>query len=38
MGGVILNKVGGDAHTQWLKEALIASGVDVKILGGVPKV
>ncbi|KAK9828636.1 hypothetical protein WJX72_001237 [[Myrmecia] bisecta] len=37
LGGVLLNKVGGPAHTQWLQEAVDTSGVSVKVLGGVPK-
>ncbi|KAK9845805.1 hypothetical protein WJX81_002848 [Elliptochloris bilobata] len=35
--GVILNRVGGDAHTQWLREAVEASGVDTRVLGGIPQ-
>ena len=38
MGGVLFNKVGGDAHSQWLREALEASGLAMQVLGGIPKV
>ena len=31
--GVVLNRVGGDAHTQWLREAVEASGVATRVLG-----
>ena len=35
--GVILNRVGSDAHTQWLREAVEASGVATRVLGGIPQ-
>ena len=35
--GVVLNRVGGDAHTQWLREAVEASGVATRVLGGIPQ-
>lgn len=38
LGGVLFNKVGGDAHCQWLREALEASGLSISVLGGIPKV
>ena len=38
MGGVLFNKVGGEAHSQWLREALEASGLAMPVLGGIPKV
>ena len=37
MGGIIFNKVGGAAHTQWLRDAIEAAGADINVLGGVPK-
>ena len=37
MGGIVFNKVGGAAHTQWLREAIEAAGGDINVLGGVPK-
>ena len=36
--GVLLNKIGGPAHLTWLEEAITASGVDVRVVGGIPKV
>ncbi len=38
LGGLLLNMVGGDTHTQWLSDAIRASGLGVAVLGGVPKV
>lgn len=38
MGGLLLNKVGGAAHMKWLQDAITASGVQARFLGGVPKV
>ncbi len=38
LAGILLNKVGGAAHTQWLKDAIESAGVNTQILGGVPKV
>lgn len=35
--GVIMNRVGGDAHTQWLREAVEESGVATRVLGGIPQ-
>lgn len=36
--GVILNKVGGAAHTAWLHDAIGPANPDVTLLGGIPKV
>ena len=38
LGGVIFNRIGGESHNHWLKEAVQSSGLDVAVLGGVPKV
>lgn len=38
LGGLLFNKVGGAAHTQWLRDALAAAGIGAAVLGGVPKV
>lgn len=38
LGGVIFNRIGGDSHNHWLKEAVESSGLGVTVLGGVPKV
>jgi cobyrinic acid a,c-diamide synthase len=38
LGGVLFNKVGGEAHTKWLVDALRSGGLDVQVLGGIPKV
>lgn len=38
LGGLIFNKVGGDAHTQWLADAITSAGLNVPVLGGIPKV
>jgi cobyrinic acid a,c-diamide synthase len=38
IGGLILNKVGGQAHLTWLKEAMEAADVKAPVLGGLPKV
>ena len=38
IGGLILNKIGGQAHLTWLKEAMEAAGVKAPVLGGLPKV
>ena len=38
IGGVLLNRVGGPAHTKWLQDAISSSGVSVPFLGGIPKV
>ena len=36
LGGLIFNKVGGAAHTQWLCDAVAAAGIGVAVLGGFP--
>ncbi len=33
-----MHQVGGDAHTIWLRDALVAAGIKAPVLGGVPKV
>ena len=38
LAGVIFNKVGSSAHSQWLTEAVHSTGVTAKVFGGVPKV
>ncbi len=38
LAGVIFNKIGSKAHTQWLTEAVQATGVQTKVFGGIPKV
>lgn len=38
LAGLLFNKVGGAAHTQWLRDALEAAGIQAAVLGGVPKV
>ena len=38
IGGLLLNRVGGAAHTKWLQDAISGSGVDARFLGGIPKV
>lgn len=38
LGGVLFNKVGGEAHSLWLREALEAAGMSTPVLGGIPKV
>ena len=38
LGGLLLNKVGGAAHTQWLRDALASAGLSLPVLGGIPKV
>lgn len=38
LGGVIFNRIGGDSHKHWLKEAVESSGLSVSVLGGIPKV
>ena len=38
LGGLLFNKVGGKAHTQWLKDAIAAAGLSVEVLGGIPQV
>ena len=38
LAGVIFNKVGSSAHSQWLSEAVLSTGVTTKVFGGVPKV
>ncbi len=38
LGAVIFNKVGGEAHTKWLADALQSAGLGVRVLGGIPKV
>ena len=38
LAGVIFNKIGSKAHTQWLTEAVQATGVKTKVFGGIPKV
>ncbi|KAA6423400.1 MAG: cobyrinic acid a, partial [Trebouxia sp. A1-2] len=37
LAGVIFNKIGSKAHTQWLTEAVQATGVKTKVFGGIPK-
>ena len=37
LGGVIFNRIGGDSHNHWLKEAVESSGLNVSVLGGIPK-
>lgn len=38
LGGLVFNKVGGAAHTQWLRDAMASAGIEPTVLGGVPKV
>ena len=38
LAGVIFNKIGSSAHSQWLTEAVQSTGVTTKVFGGVPKV
>ena len=38
LGGLLLNKVGGDAHKHWLQDAIRAAGVSRPVLGGIPRV
>ena len=38
LAGVIFNKVGSAAHSQWLSEAVQNTGVTTQVFGGVPKV
>lgn len=38
LGALLFNRVGGPAHTQWLRDALTAAGIAAPVLGGVPKV
>eukprot|EP00897_Mesotaenium_endlicherianum_P002058 jgi/Mesen1/1880/ME000143S00932 len=35
--GIIFNKVGGPAHVAWLREAVETAGIDIAVLGGIPK-
>jgi len=35
--GVVFNKTGGEAHTQYLRESLQASDASVSVFGGIPK-
>ncbi|GBG62833.1 hypothetical protein CBR_g32417 [Chara braunii] len=35
--GVVFNKVGGPAHSAWLREAVEGANVGVTVLGGVPR-
>ncbi|KAL4425481.1 hypothetical protein ABPG75_009497 [Micractinium tetrahymenae] len=37
LGALLFNRVGGAAHTQWLRDALTAAGIAAPVLGGVPK-
>lgn len=37
LGALIFNKVGGPAHTQWLKDAVAAAGLGLAVLGGIPR-
>ena len=37
LGALIFNKVGGAAHTKWLSDAIASSGLDLPVLGGIPK-
>eukprot|EP00963_Diacronema_lutheri_P008111 scaffold698_cov333-Pavlova_lutheri.AAC.3 len=34
--GVVFNRVGGDTHLQWLKDAMNSAGISIPVLGGVP--
>lgn len=36
--GVVLNRVGGEAHTAWLRDAIGPANPDITLLGGIPKV
>jgi len=38
IGGLLLNRVGGAAHSKWLQDAISGSGVKADFLGGIPKV
>ena len=38
LAGLLLNKVGGDAHRHWLEDAIQAAGVAPPVLAGIPKV
>ncbi len=38
IGGLLLNRVGGAAHTKWLQDAITSSGVAATFLGAIPKV
>lgn len=38
VAGVIFNKIGGEAHFHWLREAVEATGIQTTIIGGIPKV
>lgn len=38
LAAVVLNKVGSDAHTSWLRDAITPTNPDLVMLGGVPKV
>jgi cobyrinic acid a,c-diamide synthase len=37
LAGVIFNKIGGEGHLAYLKEAMAASIPDVPVLGGIPR-
>lgn len=37
LGALVFNKVGGAAHTKWLSDAIASSGLDLPVLGGIPK-
>lgn len=37
LGGLLFNKVGGEAHTQWLKDAIASGGITLPVLGGIPQ-
>lgn len=38
LGGLLFNKVGGEAHTKWLSDAIASAGLSLPVLGGIPKV
>ncbi len=37
IAGVIFNKIGGEGHLRYLKEAMSASMPDIPVLGGIPR-
>lgn len=38
VGGLLFNKVGGEAHTRWMADAISSAGLGLRVLGGIPKV
>lgn len=38
VGGLLFNKVGGEAHTRWMADAITSAGLGLRVLGGIPKV